>query len=78
MNEAPLITNRELLVDIHTKVNVLHNVVIGDRANKNFGLVDKVYKLEKAEKNRSKLYILISSITAGVSAGVYKFIESFK
>ena len=74
----PILTQREILRDIHTKVNTLHNVVIGDRENKAFGLVDKVHRLEKADANRTKMYILISSITAGVSIGIHKLVELFK
>lgn len=78
MNDKPLITDRELILDIHSKVSTLHNVVIGDRDNKNYGLVDKVHRLEKAEANRGRMYIFISSISAGLSIALHKAFEYFK
>ena len=76
--DKPILTNREILRDIHSKVNTLHNVVIGDRENKQFGLVDKVHKLEKAEAHRGRLYIFISSISAGLSFAIHKLIDALK
>lgn len=77
MNDKPLITDRDLILDIHSKVSTLHNVVIGDRDNKNYGLVDKVHRLEKAEANRGRMYIFVSSISAGVSIALHKAFEFF-
>ena len=78
MEDEPIQTNREILRDIHTKTSEMYTVVMGNpRANQD-GLVQKVDKLEKSERNRSKMYILVSAISSGVSVAflwLWKFIN---
>jgi hypothetical protein len=76
--EDQIQTNREILRDIHSKTNEMYNVVIGNPKARQYGLVDKVHKLEKAESNRTKMYILVSSITAGISFAAHKLFDIFK
>lgn len=75
-SDDQIMTNREILRDIHLKVNRMHTIVIGDEEAKQKGLVHKVESLEKAAENRKAIYIIISAVSAGVAVGI-KAISDF-
>lgn len=72
-NEPHFLTNRELIRDMHTKINSMHNVIYGDEKAGIPGVSQRVNKLEEKDKRRTGIYILISAIAAGISLGL-KFI----
>lgn len=65
-----IMTNREILRDIHGKVNRMHAIVIGDEEAKQKGLVHKVESLEKSAENRKTIYVIISALSAGIAVGI--------
>lgn len=67
MEERPILTNREILSDTHRKVTQMYNALYGDRDADIPGIAHRVKKLENNERSQSKIYILISSISAGVA-----------
>ncbi len=77
-NEQPFMTSREMLSDMHSKVNQMYNVVYGDEKAGILGAGQRIKKLEEADKKRTSIYMLISAVSAGVAVGFKSFIDHFK
>lgn len=68
--DETIITNRELLRDIHTKVSEVHSAMYGDPKAGIPGVAHRVTKLEESDKKRSRMYILISALSTGIALGI--------
>jgi hypothetical protein len=77
-DDEPILTNREILSDVHKKVTSMHNVIYGDQPAGIPGLSHRVSKLENSEKKKAGLYVLISAISSGIAIAFKTFYDHLK
>ncbi len=80
--DEPIMTNRMILSDLHKKVNELHAIsnelyaeVFGHETSGRLGYGKRIYKLETKQRTQTKLYIWVSTISSGISAGIMAIIH---
>lgn len=71
MAEEPIMTNREILRDMQSKVGELYTEVMGNEKAKRPGYNERIEKLENKEKKDWKIYMFISAISTGIGAGIH-------
>lgn len=77
-SEQPFLTNREMIRDMHTKIDSMYNVVYGDEKAEIPGISKRVAILEKSDKKRTGIYLLISAISSGIALGFKAIIDHLK
>lgn len=77
-NDDTFQTNREILRDTHEKVTQMFHAMYGDKEGNIPGITHRVKKLEDKEGKRGGLYILISSISAGLALAAQSFLNHNK